>query len=653
MQISDDLTSDLEERATVRERLLFWLLKHPLQRMEDLALALRLHASSISRHLVSLEQQGLVEGVKPSIGHTRTWTFYVLTSAGLRVVADLVGAVPAKLARIWEADEGGLQRLLPRLPALVLLQEVLSGLVTHAPLALAFPAGHAASIRWHWERDYQHAFVTKNKRGSVHVDAALALLRRPAASGALPRHEEACYYSAFMLLDGGLVGDHDLILIKDRLMTLLRFRESSERWSRYSHFPLVLVITSSSHSRDLWQWCAEEAARHLRLPPLQGAIVSLAAEGPITSSWQLSWQHLSQPGACHLQDLWKPMPRDALPPGLLAPKAVPEGTFPKTSPANTGLLVKGQFAARKEVVNAPPTVPERPLLEREAVALLSLQLSHRHREVMLPLYAHPLLATHELAVLVDRQPATLTRLLSDLHHWHCLETRETACGRRLLLSSRGLRLMAAMLHVRLPHVAEIRRHPGEPLVQRGVRHALQTLRHTAGIYRFITHLMRDARTHGHHLLWWETGARCARRYHYQGAWHNLLPDAALCYQAGEQMMRAWLEWDEGTMHQRSLAAKLSGYAHFVRARQWQRESPVLPLLLIVVPEPGQERRVQRLASHILEGTALLVRTTTASRLADKGPLEAIWWPVVPGQEEVYPERRAWLDLAQLKTQELA
>jgi hypothetical protein len=72
----------------------------------------------------------------------------------------------------------------------------------------------------------------------------------------------------------------------------------------------------------------------------------------------------------------------------------------------------------------------------------------------------------------------------------------------------------------------------------------------------------------------------------------------------------------------------------------------LRLLLIVVPEPGQERRVQRLASHILEGTALLVRTTTASRLADKGPLEAIWWPVVPGQEEVYPERRAWLDLGQ-------
>jgi len=52
-------------------------------------------------------------------------------------------------------------------------------------------------------------------------------------------------------------------------------------------------------------------------------------------------------------------------------------------------------------------------------------------------------------------------------------------------------------------------------------------------------------------------------------------------------MRAWLEWDEGTMRQRGLTAKLHAYAHFVQARQWQSENLTLPLLLLKVPDKSQ------------------------------------------------------------------
>ncbi len=78
--------------------------------------------------------------------------------------------------------------------------------------------------------------------------------------------------------------------------------------------------------------------------------------------------------------------------------------------------------------------------------------------------------------------------------------------------------------------------------------ARRVIRHTSGLYTFIIRLYQVAQANGkqgHCLLWWETGARCARRYHYQGRWYNLLPDAQIAYQTGEHIVRPWIEWDEG------------------------------------------------------------------------------------------------------------
>jgi len=102
------------------------------------------------------------------------------------------------------------------------------------------------------------------------------------------------------------------------------------------------------------------------------------------------------------------------------------------------------------------------------------------------------------------------------------------------------------------------------------------------------------------------------------------------------------------MRQRGLSAKLHAYARYVQARQWQNESPTLPLLLMVVLDKSQEVRVQQLARQLFANPTLLVRTTTASRLSRHGPLAAIWLPMKsagnpPGEDE---QRRAWLDLGQ-------
>ena len=137
-------------------------------------------------------------------------------------------------------------------------------------------------------------------------------------------------------------------------------------------------------------------------------------------------------------------------------------------------------------------------------------------------------------------------------------------------------------------------------MQHGVDVLVRHLEHTAGIYGFFASLSQAASQDAiagrqHRLLWWETAAASERRYRDHEHWHNLRPDAMGEYQAGEQRVRFWLEWDRGTMNVRDLAIKFTSYAHYIASREWAREHSMLPVLVCVAPDIAQERRMQRVA----------------------------------------------------------
>lgn len=648
--------TDVEEGAATPERLLLYLLKHPLQRRADLALALNVPSSTTARHLSQLEEQALIEQIKPALGGLpQPAAWYYLTTKGLQAVALLVGADAGKLATVWGADEAHLLRLLPRLPAWLLWQEVLNGLIRGAPAVLS-AQGTTSLLRWHWVRHYQHAFIAKGKRLQCQADAVLALAQHPAPlMKGEQEQKEPIYFSCFVLLDTGLVGPRDPLLIQERLQRLLRWRESRERWQHYQQFPPVLVITHSSRGRETWQWCAQEAALRERVAPLSGAVLSLseAAATQIHSTWSLAWQRLSPPGVCQVRDLLIAQPRAAVPPQVLAPRVLPAGIFAPATSSPTGKthLVKGQFTQRAQAWASQPAGKDAKTTEQAALAWLSLTLRRSHLEILLQLYAHPLLSVQEVGVLIQIQSASIRRFLSDLRQWECISSHQTRQGTRLSLGPRGLRWLAAHLSVGLAHVAAVTRQTKPPsqdvrLIQRGLP-APSHLKHTVGIYRFVLRLERVAQSHhDHRLLWWETGARCARRYRFGGRWHNLLPDALLAYQAGEHVQRAWVEWDEGTMNARDLTIKLSAYRTFVLSRQWLNEAAFLPALLFVVPDPGQEGRVQRVARTLMQEIPLHTLTTTATRLAAYGPLGAIWLPLGFDEQGHDAQRRRWTESVQ-------
>ncbi len=119
------------------------------------------------------------------------------------------------------------------------------------------------------------------------------------------------------------------------------------------------------------------------------------------------------------------------------------------------------------------------------------------------------------------------------------------------------------------------------------------------------------------------------------------------YLAGERHVRFWLERDRATMGTRDLIAKFRTYAQYVTSREWFRERAVLPLLLVVAPGQGQEMRIARVVTAVLANTpGLVIRTTTIIRLADRGPLAAIWYQVLPNSQTVETMmRRQFYDMS--------
>src|SRR5579859_6022369 len=190
--------------SAVRAKLLHWLLRYPLQRAEDLVLALEVSANTIYRHLTRLIEERLVEYITPSLGVKTTCRLYYLSNAGLLLAAEQEHVDAQSLARSWGAHEQGILQLLPRISMLVHLQNLVNGLVVHAPAILAHAGGQRAELTWQWLRDYTFDVPSEDQVLHLSMDAALVFNRQAGAQSM----GGITHYCAFLLLDPGFVGPH-------------------------------------------------------------------------------------------------------------------------------------------------------------------------------------------------------------------------------------------------------------------------------------------------------------------------------------------------------------------------------------------------------------------------------------------------------------
>ena len=135
--------------AEIDWRLLYWLLRYPLQQVDDLVIGVAKWArrATVYRRVQGLAGCGLVERVLPKTQGTGKWLYH-LSNLGLHVLARHLQRPARTLARSWQDDEAGLMRLLPRLPTLVVLQKVVNGLVTQAAEAMTTQGRRPMLVRW-------------------------------------------------------------------------------------------------------------------------------------------------------------------------------------------------------------------------------------------------------------------------------------------------------------------------------------------------------------------------------------------------------------------------------------------------------------------------------------------------------------------------
>ena len=620
---------------------LYWLLAYPFQRAEHLALMLNYTPSSVYQHLQKLHAMNLIESLTPpSLDASMSCRLYHLSNNGLHLLAKMMQMEPARLAQEWNMDEAGLQRLLPRLHALTILHTCIASLFAYAPSAQPTSQGQRATIRWHWLHDYRHSFQHRERRSTCTADALLAW-QAPSQGEELDTEQ---WWSMVLLLDTGLA---ETTHIRDGLEQWVRLRENAERWSVYQHFPPLLVLVPTLHHAEQWQRRMREVATSMCVDGLVGAILTYPSlltrhtQGPLANIWTLPCHYLATHAPCRLQDLLRPCPQEALLPGFhdhlektKFQRWWSNGPSTWQSEQRQKRLITGHFFARSQT-----SFPS----DHAVSPLESLQLGQRHLHLLTLLNNHALLTSEEIAAILNAQEESVNRYLRSLHQrkyvttWHC-----TGESPRWHVTERGLRMLAVVHRVHVLRLGMYRSVAGEQvktLVPKDLEQLQRYPKHLAGIYGFLATFHRAVRQQDVRVTWWETGTHCERSYTFQGRQYNLRPDAECEFVTENNRQRLWLEWDGGTMNRRDLEAKMNAYAHYIHSREWAREGVhLLPLLLFVVPDKGQEERVKRVAREKLSQTGVVLYTTTASRVYDQGPLAAIWVRILPksgsGEERV-------------------
>ena len=634
------------------ERLLHWLERYPLQRAQDMILALSPweKRTTVYRHLAELERLHLIEGLHAGIAQKKR--LYHLSPLG-GYVCDYLSFQgnpdqQEKRAR-WERwgrlgmgpilheEREKLVRLLPRLPSFLLLQESVNSLVSNAGTALTMQGHHATMIQWSWLRDYAHSFVSPHERTlRLHVEGALTLCLRfspvEPSSRTLARVDvEDTWYTLLFLhcpLD-------EPRLMRMRLDRLLRWRESAERSAVYSQMPPLLVLATTERQAEWWHQAATQTASRLRVDlPLGGIACLPPGAEPF---WHLAFRRLGTKELCHVQELLHPQQDPSIPELLaLRGEASSSGTdgrrSEKKSELTLGLpprLRLRSYALTGRPFQAPnmPTSVKQQRTTPSDYRWSSVSLTARHWEILRLCFAHPLLSREDMTSLLMLSRTTTNLLLADLERVGYLAEVDTLTGERWQLAESGLRLLARLASCHVHRLVRFPLEKGKPLMQRGVLGLLHQVRHTAGIYAFFAQLSKALATRPDaSMRWWETGVLSERHFQFREQTYRFRPDALATVQLGPRAFRFWLEWDRGTMTPKNLRQKFATYAMYLASREWARSSPYLPALLCVAPDIGQENQLGKAALQTLVHVpaGFLVYTTTAPLLLTRGIFGPIW-----------------------------
>ena len=191
------------------ERLLFWLLLHPFQSIEDIVLALGWHPASIYRRITKLEKQGQVETIHDPCSTTKSRTLYLLSDLGITAVADVLG-VDANSFMAHRRYRSVISWHGCHVSPRTCSSRVINNLVMRR--------GHTDSpcvrtTTWKWIPDYRLESIPPME-GQKRIADALVIFSESRQASTPSMRSQAVSRSFLVLVDPGFAGERDRDLIR-------------------------------------------------------------------------------------------------------------------------------------------------------------------------------------------------------------------------------------------------------------------------------------------------------------------------------------------------------------------------------------------------------------------------------------------------------
>ncbi|GCE23229.1 MarR family transcriptional regulator [Dictyobacter kobayashii] len=409
---------EIDSDASPQRRLLYWLLQHPFQDCEDIALALQWHPSSAYRRIQQAIEQGLVEVIAYQCHRTKATSFYHLSPTGMHTIARQSGVSPHEVAIRWKQRDSDLLTWLPRLQSERALQQIINRTIKYWETST--PPQTQAS--WEWLHEYHNPFThTPHKRAPV-ADAVLTFTRSDT------------YFHLFYLLDSGYAARHSKPIIQQRIQALLHFQKAFTHHYPGQPFSPMIIVTPSKQDRTPWIETINETLSACPDTQLDIFVTTYAYDEPLSTFPELTVVSSHQSSG----SLYEKTPGTKI--GLPYCPVEDDGSQPKA-------VIKGHFMQRAAQLTPDK---ERKIPEKEIIALLGLRLYRRHLDVLTILYHHSQLSRKDIAALLYIDEPTVRRSLSELIQWKCVTARNTQRGTFFCLTNRGQRFIAAQKE-RKPH----------------------------------------------------------------------------------------------------------------------------------------------------------------------------------------------------------
>jgi hypothetical protein len=518
---------------------------------------------------------------------------FYLTDLGLATLAiDQVLEV-GEMARKFHLRGSDLLCLLPRLPQLAALYDMLGALsASHSgrPNLLA------------WERPWSRQYRSSTAKAPVWVTL-------PAFAALSWEHEMRVY---FLLPD---LGTFPPRIYRTALMRLMQLRRM-ERWP----LPPLVIATDVHRGTAAWRELLEEVRRVRVDVPLEVHV--------------FAWEEF-RTGVKRLEE-------------SAGANSIAAERFMRSVRVQP-LQPRRPTSPLPRILGDALGNPAGSARAGPALRLASLMLTPADYRLLSVVACHPFMSPDNLAVVLAWPLDTVRRRRNRLVDHDLIrivepnEIGEDANLQLIELTRAGLELVAAYrglsLSVAVRDIGFAGGSPNDPIGAR--TKLLRNLAHTLGVDELFVSLYGTAQRvtaagGDDAMLEWQNAAACTRRY--------LRPDGYGVYHRSGRRFGFFLEFDRGTMNRRDYFKKLSAYYDYATSRRFERDYHGYPTILIVTTTNGAEERIARVAQSAAVGrtVSLPVHLTCRWRVNggnnSDGLLGRIWRE--PGS--AYSQRRLWL-----------